>query len=125
MQEGEDTFSDQNTPVSVGLKEPEEDVIDQKLAHLSLRNGPPPSSSVGGTIRVVETLGTWAGASLVAKERIKGIVEIERERFLQYGLQGATREKEVSVVPQRMSMVPNMGRGAAGERASWTLGVWA
>jgi hypothetical protein len=125
MQEGEDTFSDPNIPIAAGLKEPEEDVIDQKLAHLSLRNGAPPSCLVGGTIRGVETLGAWAGASLIAKERIKGIVEIERERFLQYGLQGATKEKDVSVVPQRMSMGPNVGRGSAGERVSWTLGVWA
>ncbi|KAF2732311.1 actin-related protein-like protein RO7 [Polyplosphaeria fusca] len=111
-------------PLSAGLQQPEEDAIDVKLAHLTLRNGPPPTSSIGGVIRGVETLGAWAGASLVAQLRIKGIVEIERERFLQYGLQGANREKEVSVVPQRQSMGPGVGRGA-GERASWTLGVWA
>ncbi|KAF2799834.1 actin-like ATPase domain-containing protein [Melanomma pulvis-pyrius CBS 109.77] len=126
-EEGEDKVSESlgpDAPVSAGLKSPEQVEIDQKLAHLSLRNGPPPACSVGGAIRGVETMGAWAGASLVAKERIKGIVEIERERFLQHGLQGATREKEVSVVPQRQSMGPNVGRNA-GERASWTLGVWA
>ena len=85
---------------------------------------PPAESLVGGKIRGVETLGAWAGASLVAQQRIRGIVEIDRERYLQHGLQGASREKEVSVVAQRQSMGPNVGRGA-GERASWTLGVWA
>jgi actin-related protein len=129
-EEGDDKFSeslDPNSPpapLSAGLQQPEEDQIDRKLANISLKNGAPPSCSVGGEIRGVETLGAWAGASLVAQLRIKGIVEIERERFLKDGLFGASREKEVSVVPQRQSLGP----GAvlkAGERASWTLGVWA
>ncbi|KAF2475485.1 actin-related protein-like protein RO7 [Lindgomyces ingoldianus] len=113
-----------SAPLSPGLQDPEVDPIDTKLAHLALTGGPPSTCCVGGTIRGVETLGAWAGASLVAQLRIKGIVEIERERFLQHGLLGASREKEVSVVPQRQSMGPGVGRGA-GERASWTLGVWA
>lgn len=130
-EEGEDFVPDLDaksprTPLSAGLQQPEEDQIDQKLAHMALKNGPPPARAVGGTIRGVDTLGVWAGASLVAQLRIKGIVEIERERFLKDGLYGASREKEVSVVPQRQSMGPGVvgGRGG-GERASWTLGVWA
>lgn len=126
-QEGDDKVSeslDPDTLLPAGLQAPEEDAIDAKLAHLALRNGPPPACSSGGTIRGVDTLGAWAGASLVAQQKIKGIVEIERERYLQHGLQGANREKEVSVVPQRQSMGPGVGRGA-GDRASWTLGVWA
>jgi hypothetical protein len=110
--------------VPAALQEQEEDPIDVKLAKTSLRNGPPPACSIGGTIRGVETLGAWAGASLVAQQRIRGIVEIERERYLQHGLQGASRDKEVSVIPQRQSMGPGVVRGA-GERVSWTLGVWA
>ncbi|KAF2683201.1 actin-like ATPase domain-containing protein [Lentithecium fluviatile CBS 122367] len=126
-QEGEDQINESlnsDTPLSAGLQSPEVDAIDAKLAHLSLRNGPPPTCDVGGVIRGVETLGAWAGASLIAQQRIKGIVEIEREKYLQHGLQGASREKEVSVLQQRQSMGPGVGRGA-GERASWTLGVWA
>jgi actin-related protein len=130
-EEGEDFVPDLDaksprTPLSAGLQAPEEDQIDQKLALMALKNGPPPTCAVGGTIRGVDTLGVWAGASLVAQLRIKGIVEIERERFLKDGLYGASREKEVSVVPQRQSMGPGVvgGRGG-GERASWTLGVWA
>lgn len=112
-------------PPPAGLQEPEVDQIDKKLAQTSLKSGPPPSCSVGGTIRGVETLGVWAGASLVAQLRIRGIVEIERERFLKEGLFGASRDKEVSVVAQRQSMGPGVVGGRAGERASWTLGVWA
>ncbi|CAI6342175.1 unnamed protein product [Periconia digitata] len=127
-QEGEDKVSeslDPETPLPPGLQNPEEDFIDAKLSHLALKNVPS-ASLVGGVIRGVDTLGAWAGASLVAHHRIKGIVEIERERYLQHGLQGATREKEVSVVQQRQSMGPGIGMGrGGGDRASWTLGVWA
>lgn len=107
-----------------GLQEPEIDNIDIKLANTSLKNGPPLECSIGGIIRGVQTLGAWAGASLVTNQRIRGIVEIERERYLQHGLQGASRDKEVSVIPQRQSMGPGVARGG-GERVSWTLGVWA
>lgn len=110
--------------IPAGLQDPEVDNIDVKLAHTTLKNGPPVECAVGGTIRGVQTLGAWAGASLVTNHRIRGIVEIERERYLQHGLQGASRDKEVSVIPQRQSMGPGVVRGA-GERVSWTLGVWA
>ncbi|KAK7181958.1 hypothetical protein DPSP01_006191 [Paraphaeosphaeria sporulosa] len=126
-QESEDKITeslDPDSPLPAGLRAHEEDNIDAKLAHVALRNGPPPVSLTGGIVRGVETLGPWAGASLVAQQRIRGIVEIDRERYLQHGLQGASKEKEVSVVAQRQSMGPNVVRGA-GERASWTLGVWA
>jgi actin-related protein len=96
----------------------ESDPIDEKLAKLALHEG-------GGSIRLVESLGAWAGGSLVAQQRVKGLVEIERERWLKEGLQGASREKEVSVIAQRMSMGPGTLGGKGGERASWTLGVWA
>ncbi|KAF2278952.1 actin-like ATPase domain-containing protein [Westerdykella ornata] len=108
-----------------GLREPEVDAMDVKLANMALKHGPPPACNAGGEIRGVETLGVWAGASLVAQLRVRGIVEIDRERFLKDGLFGASMEKEVSVVPQRQSMGPGVvGRGG-GDRASWTLGVWA
>ncbi|KAH7093679.1 actin-domain-containing protein [Paraphoma chrysanthemicola] len=129
-EEGEDKFPDSPASdglpkaVPAGLQEPEVDNIDVKMNNLTLRNGPPPICSVGGVVRGVESLGAWAGASLVAQQRIKGIVEIDRDRYLQHGLQGASREKEVSVVQQRQSMGPGLAKGA-GERASWTLGVWA
>ncbi|KAK4504100.1 hypothetical protein PRZ48_005015 [Zasmidium cellare] len=41
---------------------------------------------VKGIVRGVETLGPWAGASLVASMRVKGAHEIEREDFLKHGL---------------------------------------
>jgi actin-related protein len=129
-EEGEDTFPESLDPdapppsIPAGLRDPEVDNMDVKIAQLAIRNGPPPACSIGRVIRGVETLGAWVGASLIAQQRVKGIVEIERERYLQHGLQGASREKEVSVVQQRQSMGPGLAKGG-GERASWTLGVWA
>jgi len=41
---------------------------------------------VKGVVRGVETLGAWAGASLVASLRVKGVREVEREEFLKHGL---------------------------------------
>ena len=35
-----------------------------------------------GMIRGVKSLGTWAGASILAGARVKGILEVEREKFL-------------------------------------------
>lgn len=125
-QEGGDQFSDSlDLDEAVSAAHRPHDVWGQEagIEREQRRNGAP-EESVGGKIRGVETLGAWAGASLVAQQRIRGIVEVDRERYLQHGLQGASREKEVSVVAQRQSMGPNVGRGA-GERASWTLGVWA
>ncbi|KAH5674408.1 hypothetical protein HBI21_142300 [Parastagonospora nodorum] len=129
-QEGEDVISESLDPgappstVPAGLREPEVDNMDAKMEQLAIRTGPPRACFIGGTIRGVETLGAWAGASLIAQQRVKGIVEIEREKYLQHGLQGASREKEISVVQQRQSMGPGLAKGG-GERASWTLGVWA
>jgi actin-related protein len=129
-EEGEDMIADSldheatSPSVPAGLREPEIDNMDVKMANLALRNGPPPACAIGGVIRGVETLGPWAGASLISQQRVKGIVEIERERYLQYGLQGASKDKEISVVQQRQSMGPGLAKGG-NERASWTLGVWA
>ncbi|KAF2399440.1 actin-like ATPase domain-containing protein [Trichodelitschia bisporula] len=101
------------------------DPIMRKISQLHMKHSPPP---VEGVIRAVESLGAWAGASLVVNNRVRGVVEIERERFLQHGLAGASAaKKDVSVVPQRQSMGPGVRgvSGAAGERGSWGLGVWA
>lgn len=42
-----------------------------------------------GVLRCVDTLGAWAGASLVGGMRLKGVAEVEREEFLKHGLRGA------------------------------------
>ena len=99
------------------------DEIDEKLRKEQDKEAKP---MVSGVLRCVESLGAWAGGSLLASLRIKGIVEIERDTFLQHGLAGAKRESEINNPPQqRKSYGVEVGRSGIGERTSWTLGAWA
>lgn len=107
--------------VPAALAEQERDPIAERLQYTASKGEKPYAQ---GFFRIVETAGAWAGASLLANLRVKGIVEIEKDKFLQHGLHGASREKDVSVVPQRQSLGPG-ARLAAGDRSSFTLGVWA
>ncbi|KAJ5492895.1 hypothetical protein N7539_001641 [Penicillium diatomitis] len=95
-------------------EEPEMDFVEQKLRRQNKESYVP----IHGVVREVESLGAWAGASLVTSLKLRGMVEIEREKFLQHGLAGASRESE-PVVPDRRSGL------RAGDRSSWTLAGWA
>lgn len=79
-------------------------------------------AAVAGEIRGVETLGAWAGGSLVAGLKVKGVVEIERDTFLSNGLGGVRRESEMTSATQRMSLG---ARGSLDSKTGWTLGAWA
>lgn len=94
------------------------DFIEEKLRRANKdKTHPPP---VHGVIREIESLGPWAGASLVTSLKVRGLVEIDREKFLQHGLAGASRDLESHAnVPDRRS-----GLKSGGDRSSWTLGGW-
>lgn len=110
-------------PVPAALEPQVPDPIEDKLKRKEVKLNPVMDS---GVIRGVETLGAWVGASLVAKMKVKGIVEIERDVFLQHGLAGAKREMEGSVAQARQSSFgPGIQRAAGAEKAGWTLGAWA
>lgn len=99
------------------------DPITAKLQTLSMKNRQPGPE---GVVRGVETLGAWAGASIVAQLRIRGIVEVDKDRFMQHGLAGATKDSgHATVVEQKRQSSLGTGGRAAGDRGSWTLGVWA
>ena len=86
-------------------------------------------------VRGVETLGAWAGGSLLAALKVKGTVEIDKDSFLQYGLACAKRDIEQQQQPaasaglsqqQRQSHHgPPIPRVGVGEKPVWTLGGWA
>ena len=97
------------------------DFVEEKVQKQQAKEALP--SVVQGQLRQVESLGAWAGASLLTSMKIKGYVEIERERFLQHGLAGAHRDAHVSVVPQRTGPGAGLPR-SAGDRTSWTLAGW-
>ncbi|KAI9823353.1 MAG: hypothetical protein M1819_001361 [Sarea resinae] len=105
-----------------GLMDPEPDPTEEKLRREEAKISKP---SVHGVVRGVQSLGSWAGGSLAAGLKVRGVVEIDRERYLQHGLAGANREAEVSVVPQRQSVTAGTLRSGTGDRSSWTLGIWA
>lgn len=114
-----------SSQIPASLLPQEDDPITEKLRETRISESP---KVVQGTLRAVKTLGAWQGASLVTNLRIKGIVEVERERFLQYGLAGAATKKETSVVPSatnRQSYGPGVKANAAGDKGNWTLGIWA
>ena len=81
--------------------------------------------SVHGVLRQVDSLGAWAGASLMASLRVKGLVEIDRDKFLQHGLSGGTRDSETNVHSQRLSFGAAIQKTIAGDRQGAMLGAWA
>lgn len=107
-------------PLATGEKshpsqqEPEIDFVEQKLRRQN-KDTPVP---IQGVLREVDSLGPWAGASLVTSLKTRGMVDIEREKFLQHGLAGSTRDSEHSVPDRRSGL-------RAGDRSSWTLAGWA
>lgn len=95
--------------------------IDEKLQREREKESKP---TVSGIIRSVDTLGAWAGGSLLANLRIKGVVEIEKDSFLQYGLAGARKEVETNIAQQK-GYGAGIARGGMADKSGWTLGAWA
>ena len=95
--------------------------IDEKLQREREKESKP---TVSGIIRSVETLGAWTGGSLLANLRIKGVVEIEKDSFLQHGLAGARKEAETNITQQK-GYGAGMARGGMADKSGWTLGAWA
>ena len=56
--------------------------------------------------------------------KVKGFVEIEREKFLSFGLNGAYRDAEMSGAPERLSFVLGAAKTTK-DRSTWTMAGWA
>ena len=106
--------------LAAGLEPQISDPIEDKLRQESLKGVKP---TVSGIVRGVDTLGAWAGASLAASLRVKPVVEIEREQFLQQGLAGARREVDANATNARQSYGQGLARPGGAD--AWTLGAWA
>lgn len=107
-----------NTAVLASQTPQVPDPIEEKI-HREQAKGTNPT--VSGVIRGVESLGAWAGASLLVSLRIKGVVEIERDAFLQHGLAGARKDAEGSAAATQKTV----SRPSIGWQSGWTLGPWA
>ncbi|KAL8830495.1 MAG: hypothetical protein Q9191_001399 [Dirinaria sp. TL-2023a] len=118
----EDSSRAELVPSAASLQEQIHDEITRKLERDRIKGSKPAVSAV---IRGVESLGAWAGGSLLAGLKVKGVVDIERDAFLQHGLAGARKEADSSGTQHRQSVGPNIARGGIQERSGWTLGAWA
>lgn len=88
-----------------------------------------------GAVRGVETMGAWAGGSLLAALKVKGTVDIDKDSFLQHGLAGAKRDAEQQQQqPTTSAGVSQQRQGHHGaplpragviEKPAWTLSGWA
>jgi len=76
-----------------------------------------------GHLRMVTSLGAWAGGSMISQLKIPAVSVIDRDLWLQHGMAGASRTVEVSVVGQRQSMGPSSFKTGAAEKG-WSLGLW-
>ncbi|MCJ1322035.1 hypothetical protein MMC15_007380 [Xylographa vitiligo] len=116
--------SDDPPPTPAAAFEPQvPDPIEDKLRREEAKRNP---ATVSGIVRGVETLGAWAGASLIAGMKLRGVVEVEREVFLQHGLAGSKRDMDVSVSQSsRQSLGAGYVRPGVLDKAGWTLGAWA
>ena len=108
-----------NTSIPASLAPQVPDPIEDKIKREQNKGMKP---ALSGVIRGVDSLGAWAGASLFVSLRIKGVVEVERDSFLQHGLAGARKDGEAGAAGTTQKGV---SRPSLGGQSGWTLGPWA
>ncbi len=113
--------SDHRRVSSPGASERETNPLLEQLRRLEVKDTQPAPHG----LRALESLGPWAGTSLVSGLKVKGIVEVEKDKFLQQGLAGASHEAKQSVVPRESTYGTTVTKSSMGDRSSWTLGAWA
>ncbi|RKF65192.1 Actin-related protein 10 [Erysiphe neolycopersici] len=78
-----------------------------------------------GKLRAINSIGAWAGASLISLMKIQANAVIEKEQWTQNGASKFSILGETSLASPRKSMGPGTIRSTAvEERSSWTLGIW-
>lgn len=107
--------------VIAGLAQQEYDPIEEGLKREASKSTRPVEQ---GYLRAVESVGAWSGGSLISQLKVPAVSIIDREQWLQHGAAGASRSPEVSMGSQRQSMGAGTFKSAAGDRSSWTLGLW-
>jgi len=104
-----------------GLLDQEPDPIEDDLRREARKNNPPVES---GNLRAIDSLGAWSGGSLLSQLKIPAVSIVDRDQWLQHGVSGASKGGEIAVSTQRQSMGPGAFKSGAGDRVSWTLGLW-
>jgi actin-related protein len=103
------------------LVEQEPDPIEDQLKREASKGRKPVDL---GFLRAIESLGAWSGGSLLSQLKIPTISIVDREQWLQHGAAGASREIDINMNAKRQSMGPAAFKAGAGDRTSWTLGLW-
>lgn len=81
------------------------------------------TAQMHGQFRVLHPLGPWTGGSLLCQLKVPAMAIVDRDIWLQQGVNGASRPSDVDVkTQQRHSM--NTARGGGGHHSNWTLGTW-
>ncbi|RYP14381.1 hypothetical protein DL765_006426 [Monosporascus sp. GIB2] len=109
---------------------PEEDQVERMIRRERGNDDhhrPPPAR---GTLRAVDSLGPWCGASMAAQLKVPALAVVDRDLWLQHGVAGASRPGDIDVKAhhhqqQRHSVgAGGLIRGQGGQPGAWTLGIW-
>ncbi|EGO57141.1 hypothetical protein NEUTE1DRAFT_84862 [Neurospora tetrasperma FGSC 2508] len=102
---------------------PEVDPIEAQLARTNpSANGRKP---LQGQLRAIESLGPWAGGSLITHLKVSTVSTIDKDQWTQHGVTGATvRQADVEAKTQQRLSWNAMNRGGREGKEPWTLGVW-
>ncbi|KHE79818.1 actin-like ATPase domain-containing protein [Neurospora crassa] len=102
---------------------PEVDPIEAQLARTNPSvNGRKP---LQGQLRAIESLGPWAGGSLITHLKVSAVSTIDKDQWTQHGVTGATvRQADVEAKTQQRLSWNAMNRGGREGKEPWTLGVW-
>ena len=100
---------------------PEIDPIEAQLSRTATTKPP-----VQGQLRAIESLGAWAGGSLITHLKVSSVSTIDKDQWTLHGVTGATvRQADVEAkTQQRLSWNAMKGREGKEGREPWTLGVW-
>jgi hypothetical protein len=90
------------------------------------KNYKPP---VQGVLRAVDSMGPWCGASMATQLKVPALAMVDRELWLQQGVNGASKPNEVDVQTQQKQTRQSLGpgglmRGQGAQASNWTLGAW-
>ncbi|KAH9893737.1 actin-like ATPase domain-containing protein [Xylariomycetidae sp. FL2044] len=119
VSEGEGTGAGavQNPAFAPPEVDPVEDLIKKEKEY---------KAPVQGTLRVLDSLGPWCGASLAGQIKVPAMANVDRDLWLMHGVNGASRPNEVDhKLQQRQSMgAGGLMKGQGSQPNNWTLGVW-
>ena len=102
-----------------------DEVAEKILCDETRSSNPPVREDYKGQVRGVESLGTFAGASIAASLKMKCCFEVERERFLSHGVTGLSREEmeTSSGSNSRLSVAASSSLRTTGDRTSRGIGA--